>query len=102
MLFNVGERILLLNVIPPAEGTFLFLREVRELRESLGFTAEEAAEIGLKAATDRVTWDSGKNSAKEIAVGSMVADYISKSIMLAKDLREEHMEFYLRFVQEEQ
>lgn len=100
MLLNVGERILLLNVIPPAEGTFVFLREVRELRESLGFTTAEAAEIGLKATSTSVTWDPGKNPVKEIRIGPMAADYISKSIVSAKDLREEHMEFYSRFVKE--
>lgn len=101
MLLSVAERILLLNVIPPAEGDFLFLRAVRTFREALGFTEDEAAAIDLVRADGAVRWTTEKAAEKEIVVGPVVAAYISKSITSAPSLKEQYFEFYSRFVLED-
>ena len=99
MLFTVAERILLLNVVSPAEGDILFLRSIRTFRESLGFTDEEADAISLKQNGSKISWDVNKATDKEITFGPAVATHISNSIKAANGLREEHIDFYLRFVQ---
>src|SRR3954464_2908603 len=100
MLLSIPERILLLNVLPPAEGDFLFLRAVRTLRESLGFSEEEAADLKPKRDGERVTWDAAEAPMKEIALGPTMASYISKSILSAPALKEDHLDFYFRVVSE--
>lgn len=101
MLLSVGERLLLLNVIPPAEGPFIFLKVIRKLREDLGFSEEEVVDLELKKFPDRVVWNQNRNPMKEIEIGPIAAGYLSKSILAATSIREEHMEFYARFVQED-
>ena len=100
MQLNVGERILLLNVIPPAEGPYRLLQAVRKLRQELGFTAEEKSDLGIVVTPDKVSWDPEKNPVKDIEIGMTVEEFISKSILSAPSLKEEHMEFYSRFVKE--
>lgn len=99
MRLTIPERILLLNVLPPAEGPYLFLRAVRALRESLGFSEDEAAEVGLSQSSGKVAWDPAKSSrTKEIEIGPNVMAYISQSIKAAPSLREEYLNFYSQFV----
>lgn len=102
MLLSVAERILLLNVIPPAEGDFLFLKAVRTLRESLGFSEAEAAEVALSRTATTVKWDETKAPMKEIEIGPMVAAYVSKSIKASPHLKEEYLDVYSRFLVEEE
>lgn len=102
MLLSVAERILFLNVLPLAEGDFLFLLAVRTFREALGFSEEEAAELNLKREPDKVSWNPEVNPMKEIEIGPVVAAYVSRSIQTASNLKEEHFEFYSRFVEKSQ
>jgi hypothetical protein len=99
MLLSIPERILLLDVLPLAEGDFLFLRAVRAFREDLGFSEEEAAEIHLTRQDNTITWDLEKNPMKEIPIGPLVAQYLSRSIKAAPKLHEEHLALYSRFVE---
>lgn len=107
MRLNVAERILLLNVLPPAEGPLLFLRAVRAFRESLGFSEDESAAINLRceageqAQQTRWVWDTDKNPEKNITVGPAVAKYLSGCILASGNLKEEYVEFYGRFVLED-
>lgn len=106
MQLTVAERILLLNVLPPAEGPLMFLRAVRTFREALGFSDEEVVELNLRC--ERPTpqqqhwsWDEGKNPEKGIEVGALAAKYLSDCIQASDCLKEEHLDFYGRFLTEE-
>lgn len=108
MELTVAERLLLFRVIPPAEGDFLFLRAVRALRESLALSPEEIAELSFEQRQVgdgvRYSWNPEKavGHVREIEIPAAVAPYISRSILAAKGLQEEHLDFYSRFVLEEQ
>lgn len=41
MLLSPAERVLLLEILPPAEGNAVFLRAVRKLRKDLAFSDQE-------------------------------------------------------------
>ncbi len=107
LILSVAERILLLNVLPPAaEGPLLFLREVRTFRESLGFSEAEAIELSLRrepAGPEQALWKwNAENSiTKDIPMGPVVAKYVSQSIMAAGNLKEEFLDFYARFLEPE-
>lgn len=100
MLLSIAERILLLNVLPPAEGDLLFLRAIRTFRDALGFSEEEAAALKLVQNDLHVSWDPAQNPMKEIEIGPSVARYVSRSILKASALKEEHLDFYSRFIDE--
>jgi hypothetical protein len=108
MELTVAERLLLFRVIPPAEGDFLFLRAVRALRESLALSPEEITELSFEQHQVgdgvRYSWNPEKAAGhlREIEITPAVAPYISRSILAANGLQEDHLDFYSRFVIEEQ
>ena len=87
MLFSPEERILLLNILPPAEGSMIFLRSVRRLRECLAFSEEEIKDWSIMARSlpargfSTFSWDTAKAIPVEIEVTDNAASYIEKCLI---------------------
>ena len=92
---NVLDRLLLLGLLgtAPAEGDLTMHRIVRTLRDDLGFSEQEHADLGLKSEDGRVTW-SDTASTKTVDIGpkatALIADLLTKASD-AKQLRAEHL-----------
>lgn len=79
MLFEVQERIALLNCLP-AEGNAVTLRIVRDFQGELSFSEEETARIELVHSEQRVNWNTEKAEAKEIEVGVTMQEIIVNAL----------------------
>lgn len=100
MLFDVSERLTLLNLLPK-EGNFITLKLVRELREALSFTDEEVTQFTIKTAADRITWDNSASVDKEILIGDAMKSVIVgvlKKLDEAQKLADAHLGLYEKFV----
>lgn len=100
MLFDVAERLTLLNLLP-REGNFITLKLLRELRESLSFTDKEVAQFKVKAANDRITWDNSASVDKEILIGDTMTNVIVEVLTKldkAQKLADAQMGLYEKFV----
>ena len=88
MLFSPEERILLLNILPPAEGSSLFLRSVRRLRESLAFSDDEIKDWSIRASSPQpgasaFSWDKSAAHPVEIEVTDNAREYVAKCLTAA-------------------
>ncbi len=100
MLFDVSERLTLLNLLPK-EGSFVTLKLLRELREALSFTDEEVTQFKVKVASDRITWDKDANVDKEILIGDTMTSVIVgvlTELNETKKLTDAHLGLYEKFV----
>lgn len=77
MLLTVGERIHLLQNIPPAEGRLSAIRLVRVFREELSISETEMKEVNFKEENGMARWNSALDKGKEIEIG----EFISKLIL---------------------
>ena len=102
MKLTVVERIALLGILS-AEGNFATLRIVRELRESLSFTEDEAKRLDVKVDGTRIQWDTAKETpgGEEVKIGERATDIIVaalKDLDGKKKLTQQHMSLYEKFV----
>ena len=106
MELNIGERVALLNVLPP-EGNVVTLRIVRDLQGVLSFTEEELKKWKMKNRMQPdgrafVTWDSDfANETKNIEIGDVAKGIIVEQLKLLesqKRLRLEMLDLYEKFV----
>ena len=99
MKLNILERIGLLQILPQ-QGSFVTLRIVNDLQNTLGFTENELKENNIKQTDDgRTTWDS--NSEKEIPIGEKATEMIAealKELDEGKKLQSQHYTLYEKFV----
>lgn len=76
----VTDRIILLELLPE-KGTFAALKEIRELREELAFSEDEAVELSVTQEDGVVRWD----SEKEQAAGPktvVVSEYLLERVLI--------------------
>jgi hypothetical protein len=86
MLLSVTERILLLGVLAPAEGSILFLKGVRQLREELSFSEEDHVRFKIRPTPlGGVSWDDPSNTQKEVEIGPRAAEYVTRCLKAASD-----------------
>ena len=102
MKLSIAERVALLGVLP-AEGNFVTLKIVRQLRESLSFSEEELKGWGIKLDGSRMTWNEEgvKSGERDISIGERATDLIVdglKKLDETKKLTEQHFTLYEKFV----
>ena len=104
MKLTVLERIALLGVLP-AEGDFVTLKIVRELRENLSFDEAEVKQLKVKQEGQQITWEAGAETpgGKEVKIGEKATDVIVaalKKLNSDKKLTDQHFSLYEKFVKE--
>jgi hypothetical protein len=100
MLFDVQERINLLNILPDT-GNAVTLRILRDFQRASSFTEEEMAAIGMVQDDGRVNWDVDKATKKEIEVGDTMKELIVgalNQLNASNRLNMAHLPLYERFV----
>ena len=99
MKLSVGDRLILLGVIP-REGDYTTLKIVRDMRDELSFTEEEHKKLNFRQDGEMMVWEEELED-KEINFGEKATDIIVdafKKLNDQKKLRIEHMELYEKFV----
>jgi hypothetical protein len=99
MLLSVGERLVLLSVLPK-EGNFITLKLVRELRENLSFSEDEHKKYKFRQEEGNVFWENNNDEA-DIKIGEKAADVIAealKELDKQKKLKNEHYSIYEKFI----
>lgn len=101
-LYTLGvfERLNLLNILPE-RGDFLTLKIMRQLREELSFDEAEIAALEFNQDGGRVRWKSEADKPKQIEIGARARETIAeilKGLDAQKQLQNEHMQLYERFV----
>jgi len=71
MEFTVGERLAMLNLLPP-EGNLLTMKIIHELRQGLAFSDEELAALKFQQSDGRLQWKNAVEP-KEVEVGVKAA-----------------------------
>lgn len=103
MIFTLGERIHLLDILPE-QGNILTLRALRVLKETLGFTEKEAKDFDITAVADqetgrvRYTW--AENAEAEIEVSPKMAGLITailEDLEKTEQLKDEHISLFEKF-----
>ncbi len=86
MLLTPAERILLLNILPPAEGNALFLRSVRKMRKDISFSEEEIADWKIvNPAPGVFRWDESVSKPVEIEFSENATTYLHQCLVRASD-----------------
>ena len=100
MKLSIIERVGLLQILPQ-QGTFVTLKIIHDLQNTLGFTESELKKDNIQQTPDgRITWDS--NSDKEIHVGETAKSIIKealKGLDERKELQQQHFSLYKRFME---
>lgn len=99
MELDVGERIVLLSILP-SEGDITTIRLVHELKQALSFTEEEHKELNFRTEDDQVFWD--KETTREIPMGPKVQVLIAGELEKLSEeggLKEDHLPLYDKFVE---
>lgn len=74
------ERLMILNILP-AEGSFLTLRILNELRMSLSFKEDEIKNFNIVQKETGITWDTKqKDSVVEIEIGDKAESIIKEAL----------------------
>jgi len=100
MKLNVFERLVLLPILP-AEGDFLTLKIMRELKESLSMSQTDLDEFEIKQAGEQVTWNEKGNEEREIEIGEKATEIVIDSLKKLdkeKKLTDRHFTVYEKFV----
>jgi len=100
MKLNVFERLVLLPILP-AEGDFLTLKIMRELKESLSMSQTDLDEFEVKQAGEQVTWNEKGNEEREIEIGEKATEIVIDSLKKLdkeKKLTDRHFTVYEKFV----
>lgn len=79
MLFTVKERLLLLNALPCNSGSVIFVRIIKQFRDALSFSEQEAEMLKFSFAENQTTWEDD-GTQKEIEVGPKVLDFIKSGL----------------------
>jgi hypothetical protein len=104
MLLSPTERIILLAILPPAEGNAFALRAVRRLRRDIAFSNEEirAWKVCCPSAGN-FTWDASIAHPVEIEIPEAAEGHLKDSLSAANDagkLHEGLMDVYDKFFPE--
>jgi hypothetical protein len=82
MTFTVKERVLLLQIIPQAQGDVTALRLIHRFLDDLSFSEAEHAELNFQTSPEGVTtWTVGPTTPlKEIEIGKKLREVIEKTL----------------------
>jgi len=74
---TVLERLKLQDILP-AQGNYINLRLIRELREELGFSKSEQQALNIVQSGDRITWDgeAGEKHIKGVEINGQMMEVI--------------------------
>lgn len=100
MKLNVLERILALSLLPK-EGTFANLKLLRVAQESLSFDEKENKLLNFKQEGDMTRWDDGVVPDKEINLGEVATQLLTKELKKldeSEKLKPEHISLYEKIV----
>ena len=79
MKLNVGERLMVISVIPK-EGDFVTIRMVRGLISKLGLSAEEIQDFEVKSEEGNVMWNAKGSVPLDFEFHYAETDLIKKSL----------------------
>lgn len=82
MLLSPAERILLLNILAPAEGNAIFLRSARSLRKAVSFTDKEIAGWKIKNPSPGVFQFDGAEMV-EVEISPVAHGYVADCLRVA-------------------
>jgi len=97
----LSERINLMEILP-AEGNFVTLRVIRELKLNLGVKDEEFKLFDIKQNDKQITWNEKGNQEIDFEFGEAAVDIIVKQLISldnSKKLGDKHFSLYEKFVQ---
>lgn len=100
MLLKVGDRLLLLNVLPNV-GSFETLKIVRDLQAALSFSEEEHKALDITSQDGMVQWRQESDHPVDIPIGEIATKVIIerlKEMDKRKQLKIEALQLYERFV----
>jgi hypothetical protein len=100
MKLNLGERILLLSILPK-EGNFATLKILRDLQNILSPSEEEYKKFEIKQENGRFSWNNEGVKEKEIKIGEKATDLAIESLKKLdeeKKLTQNHFSLYKKFV----
>ena len=100
MQFDVSDRLTLQGILP-AEGNFVTMKVIRDLRSALSFSEEEIADFEIKENGDRVTWDKTKEEPKDVDIGGKATEIIVSTLERMdreKKLAAAHLPLYEKFM----
>jgi len=104
MKLTVGERLILLSILPN-EGSFLTLKIIRDLKMALSFTEAEHKKYKFVQEGVSVHWDEKANKEKEVEIGETANVLISSALSKLNDekkLKMEHFTIYEKFIDKKQ
>ena len=79
MKLNAAERIHVLGLLP-AEGNFLTLKILKDLKEVLGFSEKDYKEMEIKQVGDQVMWNTKGTEEREIPIGEKATEMIVEAL----------------------
>ncbi len=102
MKLEVHER-LILGELLPKEGDFAGMKAIRRAREAINFSPEEREFFMLRMEEGKVAWDTQRacEKIKDVPLEQFIMDLIRDALAILnkkKQLREEHMSLYDKFV----
>ena len=80
MELGVKQRLVLLNVLADVRGNLTEIRILRELREDLSFSDEEAVALAFQEQGGRVQWDDENEQPKDVPIGDAARGIIVRQI----------------------
>ena len=101
MELSVGERLVLLSVLPE-ESDFTTLKVIRDLRMALSFSEEEHKQYQFVQEGTMVRWNNQTEQGKEIPIGEKAKDIIVLALSKLneqKKLKMEHYSLYEKFIE---
>ncbi|MDI6808253.1 MAG: hypothetical protein QME66_04630 [Candidatus Eisenbacteria bacterium] len=102
MILSVLDRVLLIDLLSPqGKGSFIAMKTLRELRETLSFTPEEIEAMGMNEAEGRVTWNPEQATEKDMRIDKLGTTIIADRLREADAkqlLLEQHVPLYEKFV----
>jgi len=102
MKLNVFERLILLQILP-AEGNFVTLRIVKDLKGIVALSETDFKEFEVTQVGEQVKWNAKGNEEREIEIGEKATDIVIESLKKLdkeKKLTERHFTLYEKFVKE--
>lgn len=101
---SVEERLVLLSILKPMEGSIVTLRLIRGLMERLGITSDEALALGLVEDGGKVTFKAGVVAPKDFEFAPAEAGILRSALSRLSDqgkLAMHHIGVFEKFVEGE-
>jgi len=99
---KLAERINTMEILP-AEGSFVTLKVLRELKLNLGVKDEEFKMFDIKQKDNQVTWNNKGNEELEFEIGEKAVEIIVEQLEKLdndKKLEDKHFSLFEKFVKD--